>query len=63
VQCIVNRAASGTWAVCKSGFEEPIALFRDKRDAVDYADRLAATKPAAEVEASEYAQRLTCEFR
>jgi hypothetical protein len=39
--------------VCESGFDEPIALFRDKNDAVDYADRLAGTKPSAEVEVME----------
>jgi len=49
----VKRVPSGLWAVCESGADEPIALFRDKSDAVDYADRRAGTKPLAEVEVME----------
>lgn len=50
----VKRAPSGLWAVCEdASSEEPRALFRDKDDAVNYADRLAEKTPLAEVEVME----------
>lgn len=46
----VSRVASGQWAVLQSGFREPLACFREQRDAVEYAQRLASTKMSADVE-------------
>ncbi len=45
----VTRAASGQWSVLHSGFREPLAFFRLREDAVEYAERLAGTKASAEV--------------
>ncbi len=50
----VKRAPSGLWAVCEEASSaQPLALFPDKEDAVEYADRLAEKTPAAEVEVME----------
>lgn len=45
----VKLAASGQWEVLQNGFSEAIASFRAKSDALEYAQRLAATKPSAEI--------------
>lgn len=49
VRYTVTQAASGQWAVQQSGFREPLATFRDRNDAVEYAERLAGTKVSADV--------------
>lgn len=49
VRYTVQQAPSGQWEVQQSGFKEAIASFRQKSDALEYAQRLAATKPSSEV--------------
>ena len=41
--------SDGQWAVNESGFIKPIASFSEKRDALEYAQKLADTKEDAEV--------------
>ncbi len=45
----VELSRSGQWEVNESGFVKPIASFSDKRDALDYAQKLAQTKEDAEI--------------
>ena len=47
----VKKSARGTWAVCESGYEKPLAEFEERTDALDYARGLAATKPRASIDA------------
>jgi len=49
VQYTIQQASSGQWDVQRSGFSAAIASFRHKSDAIEYAERLAATKPSADV--------------
>ena len=49
VQYTIQQASSGQWEVQQSGFSAAIASFRNKSDAIEYAQRLAATKPSADV--------------
>jgi hypothetical protein len=46
----VCLAKTGQWDVNEQGFEKPIASFADRSAAVEYANRLAATKTDASVE-------------
>jgi hypothetical protein len=50
VEYTVCRAQSGQWDVNEKGFEKPIASFADQQAAVEYANRLAATKTDASVQ-------------
>jgi hypothetical protein len=52
IKYTVCFAQSGQWDVNEQGFEKPIASFADRKAAVEYANRLAATKTDATVEVS-----------
>ena len=45
----VELVRSGQWEVNEGGFVKPIASFSSKRDALDYAQKLAETKETAEI--------------
>jgi hypothetical protein len=47
----VKRSAHGRWAVCETGFEEPLAEFEERNDAIEYARGIAGTKPRASIDA------------
>ncbi len=47
----VKKSLRGTWAVCETGFEKPLAEFEERDDALEYARGLAATKPRASIDA------------
>lgn len=47
----VKRQRQGRWSVCETGFEEPLAEFDERDDALDYARDMASTKPRASVDA------------
>lgn len=47
----VKKSVRGTWAVCETGFEKPLAEFEERDDALEYARGLAGTKPRASVDA------------
>jgi len=49
VRYIVEKSMAGRWDVNEEGFEEPIASFEEKADALEYALRLADTKTDARV--------------
>ncbi|HXC37612.1 MAG TPA: DUF2188 domain-containing protein [Burkholderiales bacterium] len=45
----VEQSRSGQWEVNEGGFVKPIASFSSKRDALDYAHKMAQTKEDAEI--------------
>ncbi len=45
----IERSTAGMWDVNEDGFEEPIASFEDRTDALEYALRLADTKTDSQV--------------
>ncbi len=47
----VKRSTEGRWAVCETGYEEPLAEFDARDDAIEYARGIAATKARASVDA------------
>jgi hypothetical protein len=47
----VKKSEQGRWAVCETGFEEPLAEFEERGEAIEYARGMAATKPRASVDA------------
>ena len=47
----VKLAGPGNWVVCEAGFEEPLAEFEERDEAIEYARGVAATKPRASVDA------------
>lgn len=47
----VKKSTEGRWAVCETGFQEPLAEFEERDEAIEYARGIAATKPRASVDA------------
>jgi hypothetical protein len=47
----VKKSPRGTWAVCETGLQVPLAEFDERDDAIEYARGIAATKPRASVDA------------
>lgn len=45
VRYIIERTMEGKWDVSEKGFDEPIASFQERNDAIEYAQRLANTRP------------------
>ncbi len=48
----VKKSPRGTWAVCETGFEKPLAEFDERDAALEYARGIAVTKPRASIEAA-----------
>jgi hypothetical protein len=46
----VTPAENGRWDVSENDFEDPLASFDNKEDAVDYANKLITTKEGATVQ-------------
>jgi len=51
IEITVKRSARGSWEVCESGYEAPLAEFADREDAIGYARGIAATKARASIDA------------
>ena len=49
VRYVVERSMAGRWDVNQDGFDEPIASFEERADALEYALRLADRKTDAQV--------------
>ena len=49
VRYMVEQSIAGRWHVNEEGFDEPIASFEEKADALEYALRLADTKTDAKI--------------
>ena len=49
VRYVVERSIAGRWDVNQDGFDEPIASFEERADALEYALRLADRKTDAQV--------------
>jgi len=49
VRYIVERSMGGRWDVNQDGFDEPIASFEERADALEYALQLADRKSDAQV--------------
>ncbi len=49
VRYIVERSMGGRWDVNQDGFDEPIASFEERADALEYALQLADRKTDAQV--------------
>ena len=49
VSYVVKQSSSGEWEVNESGFDKPIASLPTRDEALDYAQRLAATKESADI--------------
>ena len=46
VRYVIERSIAGRWEVNQDGFDEPIASFEERADALEYAQRLADMKDA-----------------
>jgi len=49
VRYMVEQSIAGRWDVNEEGFDEPIASFQERADALEYALRLADMKMNAQV--------------
>jgi len=47
----VKKSPGGTWAVCETGLQVPLAEFDEREDAIEYARGIAATKARASIDA------------
>jgi hypothetical protein len=54
----VKLAGPGNWVVCEAGFEEPLAEFEERDEAIEYARGVAASRARASTRTVTTTQRL-----
>ena len=45
----VRRGSEGDWGVFEEGLDDPVSVFGEKHDAIEFASAVARRRPAAEI--------------